>query len=158
MKNVIICVISVFFAVSFSFAEIEDSVENSTSETIKVSDGYSIVVPKGAEITRNGGQIVVEDPISVLNRRIQEIMDRLKQLEDEQGSDDLTGKEELTQTLLNIENQMSALDARIVELANNQMLLQEAVKAVQFSVGDLSAQQEETVIPEEMKEDLETNE
>ena len=43
------------------------------TETVKVSSGSQLILPKGMKTTKIGGQIIVEDPQAFLLRRIEEL-------------------------------------------------------------------------------------
>ena len=54
-------------------------------ELIQISNGYNILVPKGVKVTKDGGQIKVEDEREFFLRRFKEIEDRINALEQGQA-------------------------------------------------------------------------
>lgn len=76
--------IVLFLISSISHAETTDNPSSIEMETIQVSNGYQMVVPKGAKVEQVGGQIKVQDPVDFLIQQFNLLEARVKAIEEKQ--------------------------------------------------------------------------
>ena len=57
------------------------SLGEEATETIQVSDGYQLIVPKGSKVEQVGSQVKVEDPTEYLLKKMTDIEARLQKIE-----------------------------------------------------------------------------
>jgi hypothetical protein len=104
----------------------KDNASNSqATETIPLTGGHQLIVPKGATVKQVGSHTVIEDPTEIMLRHLDNIESRLSALE---GSAEASknNKEE-------IENRFLQLEATQQELQRIVAELKEALRNLQVS-------------------------
>ena len=98
------------------------------TETIKISNGSQLILPKGMKTTRIGGQIIVEDPQAFLLRRIEELEKKISDMTDDNAQLNAQVKEGQDQ------EQLQAFQQMLTDLTARQQKLEEELAQLRASL------------------------